>query len=80
LAVDVLQPSSDRALDSFLDLLLDEASSEGLEGLVQKVVFRIANGEFERVNLDDDALNFEDRRFVLVGRNEVDSGLHIFIY
>jgi len=60
LAIDVFQAGSDGLSNGLLDLLLDEASSEGFHGLVKEIVFRVTNGEFECIDLDDDALNFED--------------------
>jgi hypothetical protein len=75
LSVDVLHTGSNWTLDRFLDLLLDETSSERLEGLVEKVVFRVTDGEFEGVDFDDDVFDFEDWGFILVGRDEVYGGL-----
>jgi hypothetical protein len=71
LPVDVLHTGSNRTLD----LLLDEMSSERFEGLVEKVVFRVTDGEFEGVGFDDNVLDFEDRGFSLVRRDEVYGGL-----
>jgi hypothetical protein len=75
LSVDVLHAGGDRAANGLLDLFLDEARSERLESLVQKVVLRVSDGEFESIDFDDDALHFEHRGFVLVRRDEVDGSL-----
>ena len=75
LSIDVFHTGSNRVLNGFLDLLLDEGSCEWPEGFVQQVVFRVANGELEGVDLDDDVLDLEDRGFIFVGRNEMYSGL-----
>lgn len=45
LSVDVLERGDDTVLDGLADLLLDEASSEGAEGLVEEVVLGVADGE-----------------------------------
>ena len=37
------------------------------KGLVQEVVFRVANWELERVDFDVDGLHLEDGALVLVG-------------
>ena len=38
-------------------------------------MFRVVNGELESVNLDDDALDLEDRELIFVGGDEMHSGL-----
>lgn len=43
LFVDVLETSLDGVLDGLGDLLLDETGSEGLEGLVEKIVLGLNN-------------------------------------
>jgi hypothetical protein len=50
-----------------LDLPLDERGSEGHEGLVTKIVLRVAYREIEHVNFDNNVLDFEDGRRVFVG-------------
>jgi hypothetical protein len=34
-------------------------------------MFRVANGEIKGVDLDNDALNLEDRGPILIGRDEM---------
>lgn len=75
LSVDVLHAGGDRTAHSLLDLFLDEASSERPESLVQKVVLRVSDGEFESIDFHDNALDFEHGSFVLVGGHEVDGSL-----
>lgn len=72
LSVNVLQASPDRVLDSFRDLLLDEARGEWAEGLVKEVVLRVADGELEGVDFDGDVLDVEDGGLVFAGGGEVD--------
>ena len=45
LSTDVLNPCSDGAWDSLLDVFLDKTGSEWLESLVQEVVDRVSDGE-----------------------------------
>ena len=75
LSVDVLHAGGARTAYGLLNLFLDEASSERPEGLVQKVVLRVSDGEFESIDFHDDALDFEHGSFILVGRDEVDGSL-----
>jgi hypothetical protein len=60
LSIDIFHTGSNRSLDGCLDLLLDEPSRKWLEGFVQKVMLRVANGELEGVDLDHDALDLEN--------------------
>jgi len=64
LSIDVFKSSPQRVSDRLLDLFLDQRSSKWAKGLVQKIVFRVANGEFKRPNLDVDVLDAENRRVV----------------
>jgi len=72
LSVNILEPSPDRVLDSFRDLLLDETSGERSERLVEQVVLRVANGELKRVDFDGDVLDVEDGGLVFAGGCEMD--------
>jgi hypothetical protein len=74
LSVDVLHTGNNQTLDRFLDLLLHE-SSEQFEVFVEKVMFRVADREFESVDFDDDVLDLEDRGLILVRRDEMYGGL-----
>lgn len=74
LSINVLQPSRQRVLQRLLDLPLHEARREGLEGLVQKVMLRVPNGELERVDFDVDRLDFEHGGPVMLGWGYQDDG------
>jgi hypothetical protein len=60
-----------------LDLPLDERGSEGHEGLVTKIVLRVAYREIEHVNFDNNVLDFEDGRRLC--RRGWDTPTHISI-
>jgi hypothetical protein len=59
LSVDLLHTGGNRTLDRFLGLTLNETSSERLEGFVEKITFRVANGEFKGVHFDDEVLDLK---------------------
>ena len=75
LTIDIFHTSSDRVRDSLLNLPLYEARRERAQSFVKRVMLRVADRELERVNLDMDVLYFENRRAILVGRDEVYCGL-----
>ena len=75
LSIKVFEASRDGALQSLLNLLLDETGRERLERLVQHVVLRVADRELEGVDLHVHVLDLEHRRLILVRRREVNGGL-----
>lgn len=74
LSINVFETGADSVLNSLLDLLLDETSGEGADGLVKKLVLRVTDRELEGINLDIDILDVEDGGLVLLSGGEVDGG------
>lgn len=66
LTIDVFHSGSNGIPDNLLNLPLDEASSERLESLVQEVMFRVTDRELQTVDFDDNFLDLEDGRLILV--------------
>ena len=75
LTIDIFQASYDGTSNSLLDWLLYKACSERFESLVQEVVLGVTNRKLECVDLHIHVLDLEDRQFVFIRRDEVDSRL-----
>lgn len=60
LSVNVFHAGGDSVFDSLLDLTFDETGRKGFESFVEGVVFRVADGELEGVQLHVDILDLED--------------------
>lgn len=67
LSIDILHADGDGILDSLLNLLLYEFGNEILEGVVKEIMLRVADEEFETIDLNLDILDFEDGRLVCAG-------------
>ena len=74
LSINILQPSRQRVFQCLLDLPLHEARREGFEGLVQKVMLRVPNGELECVDFYVDRLDSEHGGPVMLGWGYQDDG------
>ena len=75
LSVNIFQASRDGITERLLNLFLYQTHSKRTERIVQRVVLAVSDGELERVHLDVDVLDFEDRRIVPVGRDKMNSCL-----
>ena len=78
LSIDVLQTSRQRVLQCLLDLPLHKACRERFEGLVQKVMLGVPNGELERVDFDVDRLDSEHGGPVMLGWGYQDDGRLVY--
>lgn len=75
LLIDELQWLSDIVTESTLDLSLHDPGCKRTEQLVQRIVFAVANTEFEWVDADMYILHFEDRSGMFGSCEEVYSYL-----
>ncbi len=58
--LEVFETCLDGLVDSSLDRLLNDASSNTFDELVEQVVLRVTDGELHGVNIDVDVLDLED--------------------
>lgn len=77
-AVHVLEEGPNPVADRLFDLPLDQTGGEGPERLVQEVVLRLPDSKLERVDFYVDAVDLEDRGWIVRRGDEFNGGLCIF--